>query len=162
MVVSRPAAERLPGDIQEGLLVLDADEGIDLGDFILQIFPVAFDQASHHHQFLPGIALFELGQFEDGIDGFFFGRVEKSACIDNQKVSLVGIVNQHHAGEGEFGEHLFALHQVFRASQGDEIILEHVFLHFRIADGRFGIGELSHGTMFPHSCVIDGLTRGGL
>ena len=54
---------------------------IHLGQRIANGFAKPLRQTSGHHQSSAAALLFVSGQFQDGVDGFVYGRLDKAACV---------------------------------------------------------------------------------
>lgn len=64
---------------------------------------------------------FCFGDGQDFVNGFFFGRINKSAGIDDDDIRVGMFVNQGMAGLAEKSSHDFRINQIFRTAQTDNI-----------------------------------------
>ena len=117
--------------------LIQADEGID---FILEFFGEfggkSLREAAAHDEFLSGpfaqSAL--LVGFQDGFDGFFLGRIDEAAGIDNEDIGFLWVGCDFEALASGISQHDLGIDQIFGAAQADHA-------HF----GRAGKTSVFHG-----------------
>ena len=68
-----------------------ADQGIHFRHVRLDIAAVALDEATGHHQALRPPHFLVLGHFQNRIDRFLLGRVNKAAGVYDQDIGLIGM-----------------------------------------------------------------------
>ncbi len=99
-----------------------ADDGVHLGDVLLDLGAIALDETAGDDEFLRAASGggLVLRHFEDGIDRFLFGGVDEGAGVDDDDVGIGGIGGDLGAGAVEQAHHDFAIDQVLGAAEGDE------------------------------------------
>jgi hypothetical protein len=90
--------------------LVEADEGIDFGEFPGEFGGEALGHAACDDEALIGAATMEATiavGLEDGGDAFGFGRVDEGAGINDKDVGFGGVGGEFHAGGAKVAEHNF-------------------------------------------------------
>ena len=93
------------------------DDGIHVRNVLLNIGAIAFDKATRDNQALGAAGFLVLGHFEDGVDGFLLGRIDKAAGIDHDNVGIRRMRRKLMAAGGELAHHDLSIDEVFGASE---------------------------------------------
>ena len=96
------------------------DNRVDLGHVLADVAAIALDQAAGHDQPFGVADAFVLGHFEDGVDGFLLGRIDKTAGVDDQHIGLIGLRGELMPAGGELAHHDFAVDKILRATETDK------------------------------------------
>ena len=110
------------GGGEDGFELAGAYDGVDFGDVGADFVAVALDQAAGYDDaggFAAVLALV-LDHFEDGVDGFLFGGIDKGTGVDDDDVGFVGAGDEVGAVVVEETHHDFGVDEVFGAAEGDE------------------------------------------
>ena len=97
-----------------------ADDGVDFRHLALDLIAIALDQASRHDQLFCPADLLVLGHFEDGVDRFFFGRIDEAAGVDDEHVGLIGMWRELVPAGHKLPHHDFAVNQILGTAQADK------------------------------------------
>ena len=115
-----------------GQLVIlpNTQEDIHLGDLLFQFLPVSLNQAACGHQHPADACLLVLRHFQNTVDAFFFGRVNKTAGIDDEHLRLGGIFRKSVACRSQKPQHTLRIHLILGAAKTDNTDL-HTVLSLR-------------------------------
>ena len=78
--------------------MLEAEDGVDSGGFIEEVFTHSLRQAAGDDDFLDMALLFLFDGIIYGVEGFGFGGGDEAAGIDDDDVCVVGILCYTEAG----------------------------------------------------------------
>jgi len=112
--------------------LLEAEDGVDAGGFVEEVFTHSLRQAAGDDDFLHFAFLFLADGEVYCVDGFCFGGGDEATGIDDDDVCVVGILCDDETGLGDEGEHSFAVHHIFGTAEGDEADGSPFFILFRI------------------------------
>ena len=115
------ALEDLPDDGSGIGHLVEPDESVDFGEFLLELGGEALGHAAADDQFLAGAAFHSAGLvgLEDGFDGFFLGGVDECAGVHHQDVGFIGVAGDFHAIGKDTAKHDLCIHEVFGAAEAD-------------------------------------------
>lgn len=105
---------------QEFFQLARAYDGIDLRNIFADLLSEALDQASGDDEFFRLAGSFMTGHFEDGINRFLLGAVDKRAGVDDDDIGVLGAAGEFSSRASQQTHHDFAIDQVFGATQADE------------------------------------------
>ena len=97
----------------------NADNGIDLGDFLNDLLLVALSQAAGHNDLEVRIFLLVLAGHQDILDSFGLGGLDEAAGVDDDNVSLGGVSHGGVAVLDEGVAEYVGVDLVLRAAEGD-------------------------------------------
>ena len=101
-------------------VLVDAEEDIDLREFLQEVLFIPLDQAAGDHQQAALSGLLELRHFEDRVDGFFLGGVDEAAGIDHEDVGFFGPGGEDKAVLLQQAEGGLGIHPVLVAAEGND------------------------------------------
>jgi hypothetical protein len=96
------------------------DNSVHLGHILLDIAPIALNKTARHHETLRVADLLVFGHLQNRVNRFPFGRIDKTAGIDDQNICLIGMGRQFVAMGGEFAHHDFTVDEILGATEADE------------------------------------------
>ena len=113
------------------LILVDAQQHINLGHFIHERLGIALGEASADDEKAAASGMLVSGHFKNGIDGFFLGGSDESAGVDHQDVRFFGPCGDavsmfFHDAQGKF-----RVHPVLVAAQGNHADLQ--MLHIAVS-----------------------------
>ena len=103
---------------QFGILV-HAQQQVDLRDFLQQVARIPLAEAAGDGQHFAAAGFLVLGHFQNRIDGFLLGRIDKTAGIDQQNIRFLRPVGQEEAPVLQQAQRRFGIHPVLVASEGN-------------------------------------------
>ena len=109
-----------PGGGENGVEFAGADDGVYLGDILLDFVAVTLDQAAGDDESPGGAGGFVADHLKDGVDGLLFGGVDEGAGVDDEDFSVFGGVGEARTGAVKQAHHHFGIDEVFGAAEGDE------------------------------------------
>ena len=95
------------------------EEHVDLGNLFQQVPGVTLAEAAGDHKYFAAPGLLVFSHIQDRVDGFLLGRIDKSAGIHQQDISLCGIFRQQKAVFRQQSEGRFRVDPVFVAAEGN-------------------------------------------
>lgn len=107
-------------DVGDAVALVQSDDGVDFGDFVGQGLSHAFGQTAGDDDFFDAMLFLLFDGAADGVHGLFFGRSDEAAGINDNRIRIVRIGADDEIRFADAGEHNFAVHDIFRASQCDE------------------------------------------
>ena len=147
--VVRVPGGRQAGGCEDRLKLAGADDGVDLGNVLLDLVAVALDQAAGHDE-AAGLAAggdLVLRHLEDGVDRLLLGRVDEAAGVDDQNLGVLGAGGELGAGVVEQAHHHLGVDEVLGAAERDEAYLG--------AGGSGGFGRLGCENFWrSHSLLV--------
>ncbi len=122
--------------------LVDAHEGVHFGQEFGQFIAETLGEAAGDDEALAAVfGVADLGGFEDGVHAFFLGGINERAGVDDEGVGLGGVVGDLDAVFQERAEHDLGVHEVFRATEGNQAHAERAFAGAGgLARRRFFIG----------------------
>ena len=91
-------------------------------DFLFKIIFVPVGEATCHVKFLEAAIFLFIGIFQDGVDRFFLGEVDKATGIDhNHRSMLAGLMLNLKLVSFELGFDYFGINYIFAASECDDL-----------------------------------------
>ena len=78
---------------------------------------MSFDEAAGYDEALGAAGVFELGHFEDGVDGFLLGGVDERAGIDDDDVGVLRMSGEFVPIEDEISHHDFGVDEILGAAE---------------------------------------------
>ena len=112
--------------------MLEAEDGVDAGGFVEEVFAHSLCQAAGDDDFLHFALLFLFDGVLYDVEGFRFGGCDEAAGIDDDDIGIIGVLCYTEAGLGDEGEHPFAVHHIFGTAEGDEADGSPFFILFNI------------------------------
>ena len=131
--------------------LIESDEGVHLGEFADEVGGEALGKAAADDDFgIGALALVALaGGFQNGVDGFLFRGVDKSAGIHDEDIGLCGVGGDFEALGFCGAEHDLGVDEIFGATEADHANTACGGRRCGIGQGlhcwRFGRGEGSNG-----------------
>ena len=101
------------------LVLIHAQDQVDLGDLVLQRVLVALAEAAGDDQQLAAAGFLVLSHLEDRVDGFLLRALDEAAGVHHQDVRLGGIAGEDVAVVCQKPQRGFGVHAVLVAAQGD-------------------------------------------
>jgi len=98
-----------------------SNKEVHLGHGVSQCAAITLGQAACHHKELTLSSLPGLGQFQNGINGFLSGTLDKTAGVYHDKPGLQRILYRLVATIHESAQNDLAVNPVFRATQAPKI-----------------------------------------
>lgn len=95
----------------------EAQHAVAFGQLGHQFLLVPLGQAAGDDDALNPPLLFQLGEFQNILDGFLFGVLDEAAGVDNHHVRQAAFRHQFKAGLLQLGQHQFRIHLVLRAAE---------------------------------------------
>ena len=114
------SGECLADGLVDLLILVDAEDRIDLGHLLADGFRVALGEAARRHQQAAHAGLLVLRHFKEGGDGLLLGGLDEAAGVDDDDLGPGRVIDDLIAVRGEVAEHLLGIDAVFAASQGNE------------------------------------------
>ena len=114
-----PPAGRLQnvGDPRD---LVEADDGVDLGDFPGEFRRIPLREAAGHHQPAAAARGLESGQVQNRLHPLFLGRPDEPAGVHDQGVGVRRFRGHLESPAGEDPRHHLAVEQVLRAAEAHE------------------------------------------
>ena len=113
------AGEDATNDGGNLLQLVEANEGIDLGELSGEFTGEALGHATGDDEALIGVATMKttiaMG-FENGGDTFGFGGVDKRAGVDDQDIGLSRVGGEVYSSGAQMTQHDFGVDEIFRAT----------------------------------------------
>lgn len=78
---------------------------------------MAFDEAAGDDEALGATGVFELGHFEDGVDGLLLGGVDEGAGVDDDDVGVFGVSGEFVSFRDEIAHHDFGVDEILGAAE---------------------------------------------
>jgi len=135
------------------LNLIKPQEGVDLGKLHGQICGIALGKTSTNYQLLTGLCTVKTSamSIEDGADALLLGRVDKTACIHEHHIGIIGIHGQLVAVLGGIPKEDFCVNKILGTTKTDKAD----FTRF----GRDGVGHLPGNEDNRLLLVIQGMER---
>ena len=89
-----------------------AEKKIHFGQSRHNIFTIPFGQTTRNDQPFANAAVFVFSQSQNGIDGFVYGRFNKTARVDHNHISILWMLCMLPSARLESAQHHFAVHLV--------------------------------------------------
>ena len=121
-----------PDEIEDVHPAPRADDAIQPGYLLGKRIAIALRQAAGRDHHLVGAL--DLHQLAQGINRFFFGRVDEAAGVDDQHLSRAGVADAAHAFMVQHLRHALAVHGVLGAAQAEQVVSVLAFCRFRQVD----------------------------
>ena len=117
----RTPSNGLSDDVRNLHDLVNAHEGVHFGQELRQFVAEPLRQAAGNNQALAAIfGGADLGGFEDGVHALLLRGVNERAGVDDDGVSLRGVVGDFHAAFEQRAEHDFGVHQIFGAAERNQ------------------------------------------
>ena len=103
--------------------LVEADEGVDLGQRFRQFLGETLRHAAGHDEFLRVMAALQAAvavRLQDGRDAFLLGRVDERAGVDDHHVGGGGIGGQAQSGQSQVAGDDLGIDQVLCAAERDD------------------------------------------
>ena len=94
-----------------------AEDGVDIGNVLLDIGPEAFDETAGDHEALGFAGSFVFGHFQNGVDGFLLGGVDEAAGVNNDDVGIGRLGSKLVAVCHELAHHDLGINEIFWAAE---------------------------------------------
>ena len=113
------AGENVVENIHNVPVVADADDSICLCEQLRRLFFIALGETSGEDDLFQRAVFFQRTQFQDGLNGFFFGGLNESAGVDNGNFRLAGLCHKLIAVRTQLCQHTLGIYQILGTSQRD-------------------------------------------
>ena len=113
------SAQYLVQRVRQGGILVDAEEQIDLRQFLQQGLFIPLGQAAGDHQCAAAAGFFIFAHLDDGVDRFFPGGLNKPAGVDHQDIRLGRVRREDIAPVLQQAQCDFGIHPVFVAAEGN-------------------------------------------
>ncbi len=153
---------QLGGDVG---VVVEAEDRVGLGQRLGQVLAIALGEAAHGDDGLGPAAVLHLQvrRLEQGVDGVLLGRLDEAAGVDQDRVGVLRIGDQHEPARLEASGQLLGVDLVARAAERDDRDLER---RRGLDGGGLGFGGGHRTVSMPvgragtcNAGVVSGLTR---
>ena len=111
------AGENVVENIHNVPVVADADNSICLCEQLRRLFFIALGETSGEDDLFQRAVFFQRTQFQDGLNGFFFGGLNESAGVDNGNFRLAGLCHKLIAVRTQLCQHTLGIYQILGTSQ---------------------------------------------
>ena len=101
-------------------VVVEAEDGVGLGQRLGEVLAVALGQAAHGDDGAGAAVLLEVGGGEQGVDGVLLGRLDEAAGVDHDRLGVLGVVDEAEAVGGEPSGQLLGVDVVAGAPEGHQ------------------------------------------
>ena len=108
-----PSEHRLGNPVQ----LVQADEGINLGDLGSELGGVALRHAPRHDQAAQTAAVLPLRDLKDGVDGLALGILDEPARVYDHDLGVAGVDHDPSTPLRQVAEHDLPVHQVLGAPE---------------------------------------------
>ena len=105
--------------VVQARVVRHAHEAVHLRHLRGQRVGIALGQTARDEQLFQPAGLLVLRHLKDCVDGLLLGRLDEAAGVDEDDLRLGGIVDDLVAPVAQHAQHVFRIHQIFRAAQGN-------------------------------------------
>ena len=110
--------------IGQALVLVHAHQQVNLGDFLQQALFIALGQAARHHQQAAAPRLLVFGHFQNRVDGFLLGGLDKAAGVHHQHVRLGRVAGKFIPLVSQKAQRGFGVHAVLVAAKGNHANLQ--------------------------------------
>ena len=100
--------------------VMEAQEHVDLGHLLPQVFLVPLDEAPHCNHGLDRSVLLELGRAQDRLDRLLLGRVDEPARVDDHHVGVLDVRHDRRAVPHELTHQALGIHGGLVTAEGND------------------------------------------
>ena len=100
--------------------MFEAEDCVDLADFVEQFFAEALWQAAGDDDLLHLSFLFLFDGAAYSFECFCFGGSDEAASVNNDDVGVVGIFSNDEAGLCDLRQHPLAIDDIFGTAESDE------------------------------------------
>ena len=124
MTISFTSLKPFAFKVFQKLFVIElAIPAIHLRYFLFQLCQIAFRQTAHHKEFFDASFSLRLSKFQNGVNAFLFGIINKTTCINNDDFTLwiITIMSTMIAVSLHQTHQDLTVHEVLRASERNEI-----------------------------------------
>ena len=109
--------ERRIGRVHDVIIAARSAEYVDLGQLSAHLVSIALHQTASHDQTLHIAGLLVLGGLQNGFDSLGLSGLDEAAGVDNANVCFGHILGDLPACVPQPGQHVLAVHEVFRAAE---------------------------------------------
>ena len=109
---------RILADFYDIVVCADANERVNLRDFIEHLLLITLRETACHHKALDRAILFQLRHLKDAVDCLALCILNKAAGVHDHEIRIIGIVREQEACILKLCEHDFRIHLVFGAAEG--------------------------------------------
>ena len=114
------APDQMISDAIDFIAAENADDMVDFGEFVEQCRAQSLRQTARHDDSLGFSRFLQVEHLTNDRFGFGAGTVDKSAGVDDDKVSPIGFADKGISIQSQRAEHFFAVDEIFRTPKGDE------------------------------------------